>query len=695
MPRLLLTPCRSGTGGARQPASRPMMSGNAALLPDLLLVVWLLLGTAPAWGLTLSSSSPALSGPGWQAEQIELTLQLGISSTLHLTIGELTLPEPAPVLVDVRLDCPQLHYQPHHWQCAELRITGQDLEAQGTLSYRPHTGALDLQLDTLHWQHQRLQVTLAYQPQRWTLSAELHALSLPAAWLQAVDLQTLEGDFSGRVQLQGDATGLRQAEGRLRARRLNFASADGRRAGEGLQLGLNGHWRLQRGFEMAAQLCAGELYIEPLYWNRQAAPASITLDLRGDWRDGRLRLEHLRFHHPEVVQVEGSLLWQPQAEPALRRLAVQMPPTDLQPVYTHYLQPLAFGTLLDNVHAGGRIAADLVLEQHQLTALNLDLYAIDLEEAEQRFAVQGLFGRLSWGGEATTRLGWQAAGIHQITIGAAELPLQTRPGQIELTAPSRIPVLDGSLLLQQLVVAPQAEVQAQFGGRLEGLSMAAVSAALNWPPLSGSLSGVIPRVRYWHNHLDIDGALLVKAFDGDITVANLRLDRPFETLPELTADIELFNLDLSSITQTFDIGRMEGLLSGYVRDLRLLDWRPVEFDAYLHTPEGDTSRRRISQRAVESISDLGGTGAAGALSRLALGLFEDFHYARLGIGCRLQGGICTLRGLAPSADGQGFQLVQGRGLPRIDIVGYNTRVDWNDLLTRLQAAMLSEGAIVE
>ena len=672
-----------------------MMSGNAGLLPDLLLVVWLLLGTAPTWGLTLSSSSPMLSGPGWQAEQIALTLQLGTRSTLHLTIGQLTLPEPAPVLVDVQLDCPQLHYQSHHWQCAELRITGQDLEAQGTLSYQPHTGALDVQLDTLHWQRQRVQVTLAYEPEHWTLSAELHALSLPAAWLQVVDLQTFEGDFTGQVHLHGDATGVRRAEGRLRARRLSFASADGRQAGEGLHLELNGQWRIERGADLVAQLRAGELYVEPLYWNRQSSQSPITVNVKGDWRDGQLRLERLRFDHPEVVQIEGSLLWQPQAEPALRRLTVQIPPSDLQPVYTHYLQPLAFGTILEDLHTGGRLAADLVLEQHQLTALNLDLYAVDLEEAEQRFAVHGLFGRLSWGAEAFTHIGWQAAGIHQITIGATELSLHTRPGQIGLTAPARIPVLDGSLLLQQFVVAPQAEVQAQFGGRLEGLSMAAVSAALNWPPLSGSLSGVIPRVRYWHNHLDIDGALLVKAFDGDITVANLRLDRPFETLPELTADIELFNLDLSSITHTFDIGRMEGLLSGHVRDLRLLDWRPVAFDAYLHTPEADASRRRISQRAVESISDLGGTGAAGALSRGALSMFEEFNYARLGVGCRLQNGICTLSGLAPTADGRGFQLVQGRGLPRIDIVGYNTQVDWNDLLTRLQAAMRSEGPIVE
>ncbi len=35
MPRLLLIPCRSGTGRARQPAGQPMMSGNATLLPDL------------------------------------------------------------------------------------------------------------------------------------------------------------------------------------------------------------------------------------------------------------------------------------------------------------------------------------------------------------------------------------------------------------------------------------------------------------------------------------------------------------------------------------------------------------------------------------------------------------------------------------------------------------------------------------
>ena len=101
----------------------------------------------------------------------------------------------------------------------------------------------------------------------------------------------------------------------------------------------------------------------------------------------------------------------------------------------------------------------------------------------------------------------------------------------------------------------------------------------------------------------------------------------------------------------------------------------------------------ISQKAVDNISNLGGAGISGALSRSFLRFFEEFGYDRIGISCRLENGICEMGGVGP-ADG-GYYLVKGGGIPRIDIVGFNRNTDWNVLLGKLKQIAAGVSPVVE
>ena len=73
-------------------------------------------------------------------------------------------------------------------------------------------------------------------------------------------------------------------------------------------------------------------------------------------------------------------------------------------------------------------------------------------------------------------------------------------------------------------------------------------------------------------------------------------------------------------------------------------------------------------------------------------MFKSFSYKRLGMSCRLADGVCEMDGVAPAK--RGFYLVEGGGIPRIDIIGYNRRVDWQELLGRLKAAARGEGPVM-
>ena len=174
---------------------------------------------------------------------------------------------------------------------------------------------------------------------------------------------------------------------------------------------------------------------------------------------------------------------------------------------------------------------------------------------------------------------------------------------------------------------------------------------------------------------------------------NLRIRQPLGLVPRLWADARLDGLDLDTLTRTFSFGRIEGRLQGEVKDLYMEAWQLVAFDAHFETPPGDDSRHRISQRAVDNISNLGGSGVGGAVSRSFMRVFEDFPYKRLGIRCRLANGVCHMGGVAPAK--QGYYLVEGQLLPRLDVIGYSDQVAWNSLVERLVAITKGETPRIE
>ena len=123
------------------------------------------------------------------------------------------------------------------------------------------------------------------------------------------------------------------------------------------------------------------------------------------------------------------------------------------------------------------------------------------------------------------------------------------------------------------------------------------------------------------------------------------------------------------------------------------NWKPVTFYAWLGTPDDDDSSHRISQRAVNNIASIGGGGASDLLSRSFLGMFETFRYDKIGVGCYLHEGVCQMMGL--EATGQGYYLIKGGWLPRIDVLGYNARVNWDVLVERLGRVASPEQAVIQ
>jgi len=178
-----------------------------------------------------------------------------------------------------------------------------------------------------------------------------------------------------------------------------------------------------------------------------------------------------------------------------------------------------------------------------------------------------------------------------------------------------------------------------------------------------------------------------------VKISNLASSGLFTALPKFHADLEIDNLDMEQLTGKFEFGGITGKLSGYVRQLYLENWQPVSFYAWFGTPDDDNSKHRISQKAVKNIANIGGGAAADALSRSFLSFFETFGYAKLGLGCYLHEGVCQLMGV--EATPSGYAIITGGGLPRIDVIGYNPRVDWAVLMERLKRITTSDEVIIK
>jgi hypothetical protein len=176
--------------------------------------------------------------------------------------------------------------------------------------------------------------------------------------------------------------------------------------------------------------------------------------------------------------------------------------------------------------------------------------------------------------------------------------------------------------------------------------------------------------------------------------SNIRLQDPLGNFPRFFADVRARDLDLGLVTRTFEVGSITGKLEADVLGLELFAWTPQAFDARLATPKGDKSRHRISAKAVSSLSNVGG-GGGGVVQALQSGVlkfFDEYNYDKLGIRCRLRGDVCEMSGVEPAPNG--YYIVKGSGIPRIDIVGNQGRVRWSQLISTISTTELG-GATVQ
>lgn len=517
---------------------------------------------------------------------------------------------------------------------------------------------------------------------RWQGKAVLAQGDLiPLAKEAGLPIVLNKGTIDGQAEFAGVETQLRRVKLTATVRDVSFSDAAGLHAGEkvGGRISLDASqsgetWKWQATLDWQE----GEVFWQPLYFPADGQ----LLNARGGMAAGILEVE------------EGSVSLRGVGQLAFRGRynlndkepqQLEFSATGLQagPGYELLVKPFLDKTALGNLEAAGRVDVQGRLAGGEVQSFRVALRDFDVEDKSGHFAFYKVNADVPWAAKSATRakLHFDGGRVLNFSLGSADFAAQLN-GWLLSIPESQIPVLDGVLALRNVYLARvDGEWQGHLGARLSPVSMGEFSHAMGWPRMDGKLEIAAPLATYIGGRLSTDGEMRLGVFDGIVTLGGLSLRDPLGMAPRLNADIRMRNLDLDLLTRTFSFGNMTGRLDGDVEDLELSSWKPVKFDASFRSSPGSYPKK-ISQRAVENISALGGAGAAAAIQRSFLRFLNNFNYGKIGLSCRLRNGVCAMDGMEPVQTG--YVIVKGSGIPAITVLGYNRSVSWGELLSRLQ-----------
>ncbi len=643
---------------------------------------------------TLEISAASVQGAGWQAQHLRMLLQTRSRSVaqLQMQAGAVTTGKQR-IWQKMQGHC--ILQTRHGWSCTglHLAVSGSPwggLQSGGRLQALRSDGAGSLQLHlqgatfghlalharsgaTGHWQMQA-QGELALK--EWVPALHL----LPAHWQAGGALHwqvTSDGENWSQVKRMHFVAQLQKGQ---------FSSPDGLQAAQNVAATLTGDGQWQQHWQGQMQLrwSEGGVLWSPWYWAAPVHPVMV----HSDWQQTaqQWRLDRGRIDWPELGT--ASFAVSRPIHGASMRWDLRDVDVGLEPLFATWIKPLlpassfaAQALLAGRLHfsVGGDPA---------LHALRWDLQNGSFSSPPM--SLQGVSSHGAWGEHSPVESAvfhWQRATLYHIPLGPVALRLALHPGGFALYHPLDIHLLGGVLHFQQLS-GHWRGTHSGFAmrGDLKGLSMRSLTRIMHWPPFTGTIQATIPELTYHAGTIRTSGELSAGIFGGKVRVRDLQVQNFLGVMPLLRANVSVQGLQLKPLTEAFHFGYISGVLDGDLRHLYLLNWSPEAFQGRFATVKTPGVPQKISYQAVQNITKLGGgEGISGFFQGMFLRLFKTFSYRQLGMGIDLDNGIAELSGVG--TENGGFVILQGQGLPRVDIVGYNRRVSWDELLARLKTAM--------
>lgn len=679
---------------------------------SLFFFIFLLLSTQTVFAFEeLSVDIKQIENTDWQLNDVSLSLFDINNQTqqLSLSIKQLSLPEPLSGLKFFDIQCVRFSWQENQIDCHKGKAKHDSKvfhSAPFDFSFSITDKKAQLFIQNLKFANGTLSLTVKEQGLDWfvTMKSKRVQLKKLHSLLSKTDKKIddiSKGHINADIQLKGNDNGLNKLLIKAFFEKVTLQASQGTIATESLDVELDLVAKLNGGvwkWEHRNKIRQGELYIEPVYL--EIKDKSLSLDTKGQWQQqGDIKLQQATLIHQDVVEVNVEGLVKQKPDYILDTAHISLKIKDLEQFSSLYMAPFTEQTAAEGIALKGRLKSEIEFSQSMVKQVSSSFEQLTVIDEQKRISIENGRGELNWSVnpdfETPSFFNWNQLKIRAIPVNAGQFKFLLRQKSIQLLEQSHIPLLDGILTIKFFNWHHKTddEPKVYFEGEMTDLSLEQLSQAFDWTPLSGRISGYIPGVNYENKKLSIEGGLNINVFDGTIKINKLASSGMFTDFSRFYLDMEIDNLDLHQITQKFEMGGIEGRISGHINNLYLENWEPVTFYAWIGTPENDDSRHRISQKAVENIASIGGGGAADVISKGFLQFFDTFGYDELGFGCYLHNGVCQLMGV--EAAEQGYYIIKGGGIPRIDIIGYNPQVDWKVLMERLSRITATDEVVID
>lgn len=491
-----------------------------------------------------------------------------------------------------------------------------------------------------------------------------------------------------------------------------FSSPDETKLGEGIQgeahvrLNIPTHQERPASFQGDLNLEAGEILFGSLYLNLQQDPLRLRTLGAYDAQNRRLPSLAVQFHTPGLG--EGTMkatvenLDDPQGE-----VNLSLGPISNERAFELFVKE-PFGhvsPVLNDISVNGetRITAsirgspslywiqglletsveDLAIPARGMWAKGVKIqFPVSLRYPKADTTVSSAGSIVSMKGFIEAKwIQWESQGWGDLNV-----PLTLKENTLFVPPSIKLHLWGGTAIIEGAKIEdPFGEtMEITLGLKLNGLDLSELTKATAPFAVPGSLESDFSEIRVSAKGLATSGNLTIHALGGRIEVSNIRGDTPFSRLREVSMEVLLRDVDLKEVSRLFDFGEMGGVIEGWVRGLTFSFGQPEGFELEIRSVKKRGVKQYVNAEAVNDLSILS-SGSPFSIRKGVLRMINYFPYAKLGIYCKLENDVFTLRGTIHE-NGVEYLIKKGpfRG---IDVINRNpeNRIRWKQMVSRLKA----------
>jgi len=415
-----------------------------------------------------------------------------------------------------------------------------------------------------------------------------------------------------------------------------------------------------------------------------------------------LKLINLEVGLRDIIKIDINGTLEHKSSDPRFRFRIKVPSTSLKPVFQQLiLEPFkAEKPFLTDLKTEGNISADLELEgdkKNRAIKGHCILNNGDLSWGKKDIFFQGIDLNLpiwyqtrkikNMGEIIKGTMSIQSMDLPLLPKQSLSISLDAGPNRLSVTSPITIKVPGGKILMGPLLCQEIFSSKTFFDTSItmKAIEIQSLLSEFWSHPVGGILDGKFDPVHFESGTISTSGDIKANLFNGEVILSHLGVKGLLTSAPLLKLNAQWKDLNLVEMTKDTSFGKIQGVLTGHLKNLEIAYGQPQKFDLLLETIKKKGVPQKISVKAVDNISKIGGgqspfMGVAGIFASL----FKEFPYEKIGIRALLENDVFRINGTIIE-DGQEY-LVKRSGFSGVNVVNQNpdNRISFKDMVKRIK-----------